>query len=46
VIDDVYFLTGGALQSNLAGCLDVDLGFTPATNLIVMRRLTIRGCSP
>jgi hypothetical protein len=32
---------GGVLQSNLAGCVDVDLGFTPATNLIVIRRLAL-----
>jgi hypothetical protein len=32
---------GGVLQSNLSGCLDVDLGFTPATNLIVIRRLAL-----
>ena len=29
---------GDVLQANLSGCVDVDLGFTPATNLIVIRR--------
>jgi hypothetical protein len=26
----------------IAGCLDVDLGFTPATNLLALRRLALR----
>jgi hypothetical protein len=26
----------------LAGCLDVDLGFTPATNLVAIRRLALK----
>ena len=30
------------LQDNIAGCLDVDLGFTPATNLIAIRRLSLK----
>jgi len=32
----------GRSDANLAGCLDVDLGFTPATNLLALRRLALR----
>ena len=32
----------GAEQTRVAGCVDVDLGFTPATNLIQLRRLALR----
>lgn len=32
----------GKLKNNVAGCIDVDLGFTPATNLIVLRRLSLK----
>ena len=32
----------GEPQPQLAGCLDVDLGFTPATNLLALRRLSLR----
>lgn len=32
----------GVEQSQVAGCVDVDLGFTPATNLIALRRLGLR----
>jgi len=32
----------GALARGVRGCIDVDLGFTPATNLIVLRRLALR----
>ena len=28
-------------QPKVAGCIDVDLGFTPATNLIALRRLAL-----
>jgi hypothetical protein len=31
----------GTDQPQAAGCLDVDLGFTPATNLIALRRLAL-----
>jgi hypothetical protein len=31
----------GADQMQVAGCADVDLGFTPATNLIPLRRLAL-----
>jgi hypothetical protein len=31
----------GADQPQVAGCIDVDLGFTPATNLIALRRLAL-----
>jgi len=36
-----HWKVGNVLQSNLSGCVDVDLGFTPATNLIVIRRLAL-----
>jgi uncharacterized protein len=30
------------LNAAVTGCLDVDLGFTPATNLLAIRRLALR----
>ncbi len=32
----------GVPNAAVAGCLDVDLGFTPATNLIALRRLALK----
>ncbi|WP_158598058.1 putative glycolipid-binding domain-containing protein [Noviherbaspirillum saxi] len=32
---------GDDIQKNLTGCVDVDLGFTPSTNLIVLNRLAL-----
>lgn len=32
----------GEPQAALAGCMDVDFGFTPATNLLPLRRLALR----
>jgi hypothetical protein len=32
----------GTLIAAVAGCIDVDLGFTPATNLLALRRLALR----
>jgi hypothetical protein len=32
----------GALIKRVTGCVDVDLGFTPATNLIALRRLALK----
>jgi uncharacterized protein len=32
----------GVLSARVTGCLDVDLGFTPATNLTVLRRLALK----
>jgi hypothetical protein len=32
----------GKPQNNVTGCVDVDFGFTPATNLIVLRRLSLK----
>lgn len=32
----------GIEQPQLAGCIDVDLNFTPATNLLALRRLALR----
>jgi uncharacterized protein len=31
----------GAEQSDVRGCVDVDLGFTPATNLLQLRRIAL-----
>jgi hypothetical protein len=33
---------GGRLRPDLAGLVDLDLGFTPATNLFPLRRLALR----
>lgn len=33
---------GGEAQPKLSGCIDLDLGFTPATNLVALRRLALR----
>lgn len=33
--------SGGVEQQNLRGAIDIDLGFTPATNLIPIRRLSL-----
>jgi hypothetical protein len=33
---------GGKINPLITGCLDVDLGFTPATNLLPLRRLALR----
>lgn len=30
---------GSELQNAVAGCVDIDLGFTPATNILAVRRL-------
>jgi hypothetical protein len=32
----------GIHKKGVTGCVDVDLGFTPATNLIALRRLSLR----
>jgi uncharacterized protein len=32
----------GAPQPGLEGCFDIDLGFTPATNLLAIRRLALK----
>jgi hypothetical protein len=37
-----HWKVGGEVQGNIAGCPDVDLGFTPATNLIAVRRLSLK----
>ncbi|MCB1340371.1 MAG: putative glycolipid-binding domain-containing protein [Pseudooceanicola sp.] len=36
----------GALQPGTQGCVDLDLSFTPATNLLPLRRLSIDGPVP
>ena len=35
------WLLNGQIQPKARGCVDLDLGFTPATNLIAMRRLDL-----
>ena len=35
------WLLNGAVQPGLAACVDVDLGFTPATNLLAIRRFNL-----
>jgi uncharacterized protein len=32
----------GVLNADVAGCIDVDLSFTPATNLFALRRLDLK----
>lgn len=36
------WMVGGEVQDSFTDCIDVDLGFTPATNLTVLRRLALR----
>jgi uncharacterized protein len=36
------WLLNGVERRGLSDCLDVDLGFTPATNQLVIRRLSLR----
>jgi uncharacterized protein len=36
------WFTDGVEQEKVAGCMDLDLGFTPATNLIAIRRLALK----
>jgi hypothetical protein len=35
-------MLNGVDQPAIRGCIDVDLGFTPATNLLPLRRLALR----
>ncbi len=37
-----HWKVDGEAQNRIAGCVDVDLGFTPATNLIALRRLSLK----
>ena len=32
---------GTEIQHAIAGCVDIDLGFTPATNMLAIRRLSL-----
>ncbi len=32
----------GVSKKSVRGCVDVDLGFTPATNMIALRRLSLK----
>ena len=41
VKDGVRWLLNGAEQPEVAGCIDVDLNFTPATNLLAIRRFNL-----
>lgn len=36
------WIANGVEQPQLAGCVDLDLAFTPATNLLPLRRLALR----
>ena len=36
------WFVNGVEQDQVAGCMDLDLGFTPATNLIAIRRLALK----
>lgn len=40
--DDRRWHMNGDLQPQLEGCLDIDLGFTPATNTLPIRRLALK----
>lgn len=40
-VDDGRWTLNGGAQPALDGCLDLDLGFTPATNLLPLRRLAL-----
>ena len=35
------WIINGQVQADLKGCLDIDLGFTPATNTLPIRRLDL-----
>jgi hypothetical protein len=39
---DGTWALNGALVPNLNGCVDLDLGFTPATNLFQLRRIALQ----
>jgi uncharacterized protein len=36
-----HWHVGPELQRAVAGCIDIDLGFTPATNMLAIRRLRV-----
>ena len=38
-VDDGRWTVDGRVQPDLDGCVDIDLGWTPATNLLPIRRL-------
>jgi uncharacterized protein len=40
-IPEQRWMLNGAEQAEASGCVDLDLGFTPATNLIALRRLAL-----
>jgi uncharacterized protein len=35
-------INDGILKDDVAGCIDIDLGFTTATNVIVIWRLALK----
>lgn len=39
---DGKWRVGGEVQPSVASCADIDLGFTPATNMLAIRRLGLR----
>ena len=38
---DGQWRVGTEIQHAIAGCVDIDLGFTPATNMLAIRRLSL-----
>lgn len=38
---DGAWTVGGSIRDDLAGCVDVDLGFSPSTNTLPARRLDL-----
>jgi hypothetical protein len=41
-IGNARWRVAGKTQDRVAGCIDLDLGFTPATNLLALRRLSLK----
>ena len=39
---DAVWMLNGQVVPHLGGCVDLDLGFTPATNLVQLRRVALR----
>ena len=42
VTNSLRWAVNGKELGNVSGCIDIDLGFTPATNLIAVRRLALK----
>lgn len=41
VTDDGQWLLNGEASPSVSGCLDIDLGFSPSTNMLPIRRLSL-----